>query len=61
MYIFDTSSFRVLRNYYPTRFVGLWERMDSAVAEGLVASTRECRRELLEQLSEKWLLDLGQA
>ena len=57
MYVFDTSSLRVLRNYYPQRFIRLWEHVEAAVASGLVISVRECRRELLEQLAEKWLID----
>jgi hypothetical protein len=57
MYVFDTSSLRVLRNYYPHRFLHLWEHVEAAVASGVVKSVRECRRELLEQVTEKWLVD----
>jgi len=56
MYVFDTSSLRVLRNYYPSRFVNLWANVDIAVGSGVITSTRECRRELLDQLAEPWLL-----
>jgi hypothetical protein len=57
VYVFDTSSLRVLRNYYPTRFVTLWQHVEAAVSSQLIVSTRECRRELLEQLAEQWLID----
>ena len=56
MYVLDTSSLRVLRNYYPERFPGLWVQVDDAIATGLISSVRECRRELLEQLAEEWLI-----
>ncbi len=56
MYVFDTSSLRILRNYYPTRFVRLWQSVEDAIASGLVISTKECRLELLGQLHEEWFV-----
>lgn len=58
-FVIDTSSFRVLRNYYPEQFPTFWEFFDAEVEERSVTSTREVRRELEDQLTEKegWLLD----
>ena len=57
MYVFDTSSFRVLRNYYRGNFPSFWERFDSFVKAGEVISVREVRNELKQLLSEGWLND----
>lgn len=46
MYVFDTSSFVVLKNYYPARFATLWQRLDAMVAAGELISVREVLREL---------------
>ena len=45
-YVFDTSSFSVLGNYYPERFPSFWEKFDQAVTAGTIISVREVRREL---------------
>lgn len=57
MYVFDTSSFRVLRNYYPGTFQSFWQLFDAFVKDGEVISVREVRNELRQQLSEGWLND----
>lgn len=44
--VFDTSSLIVLEHYFPETFPSFWERFDALVAEGIVVSTREVRREL---------------
>ena len=45
-YVFDTSSFSVIGNYYPEQFPTFWEKFDRAVADGTITSVREVRREL---------------
>jgi hypothetical protein len=49
MYVFDTSPLSALfKNYYRRRFPTLWNRFDGLVAEGLILSTREVRRECMD-------------
>ncbi len=55
IYIFDTSSLRVLENYYPDRFPTFWERFRSALESGSVRSVREVLNELQRQASKDWL------
>ena len=55
-YVFDTSSFSVFQNYYPSQFPGLWRRLDSEVQGGRIISVREVRREL-ESLNRAKHLD----
>ena len=45
-YVFDTSSFSVIGNYYPERFPTFWEKFDQAATVGTIISVREVRREL---------------
>ena len=45
-YVFDTSSFRVIGNYYPEQFPTFWEKFDQAATAGTIISVREVRREL---------------
>lgn len=45
-YVFDTSSFRILRHYYPNRFPSVWAGLDELVASGQIISTREVFNEL---------------
>lgn len=53
MYILDTSSFRVLGNYYPDIFPTFWTQLAQAVSDGEVGSVRETRKELeLQDASE---------
>jgi len=54
-YLFDSSSIRVLNNYYAERFPSFWQRFDEAVADGRVLSVREVYHELGFQLSGKWI------
>jgi len=51
-YVFDTSSLRVLRNFYPQRFPSFWELFEAQVVSGEVISVREVRRELDIQLEQ---------
>lgn len=45
-FVFDTSSFRILRHYYPNRFPSVWTGLEDLVAGGEVVSTREVFNEL---------------
>ncbi len=45
-YVFDTSSFRELNHYYPTRFPTFWKEFEGLVANGRLISVREVRGEL---------------
>ena len=54
-YIFDTSSLRVLGNYYPDRFPMFWERFEAAIEAGTVRSVREVFNELQRQSTNVWL------
>jgi hypothetical protein len=45
-FIFDTSSFRVLGNYYPDRFPTFWKRFTESIAVGHVLSVKEVFNEL---------------
>ncbi len=46
IYVFDTSSFVVLKNYYPNTFPTLWEQLNDLVDTGNIISVREVRTEL---------------
>ena len=45
-FLFDTSSFRVLENYYPDRFPSFWDKFNELTSSGDVCSVREVYREL---------------
>jgi hypothetical protein len=45
-FVFDTSSFRVLRHYYPNRFPSVWGELEQLVTNGDLLSTREVLNEL---------------
>jgi len=57
VYVFDTSSLRVLRNYYPETFPSFWGLFDGLVNDGQVISVREVRNELRRQVTKGWLSD----
>ena len=46
-YVFDTSSFSVIGNYYPEQFPTFWEKFDQAATAGTIISVREVRREMV--------------
>ncbi|MBX7184409.1 MAG: DUF4411 family protein [Vicinamibacteria bacterium] len=46
IYVFDTSSFRVLKNFYPPRFPTLWRNVGSMIEAEQLISVREVSREL---------------
>ena len=45
-YVFDTSSFSVIGNYYPQQFPTFWENFNQAVIVRDIISVREVYREL---------------
>src|SRR5689334_3299686 len=55
-FIFDTNSFRVVGNYYPSQFPSFWERFGSAVEKKDVLSVREVYSELVNQIKDDWLV-----
>lgn len=46
IYIVDTSSFSVFRNYYPSAFPSFWEGVNALVEDGTIRSVREVFNEL---------------
>lgn len=46
MYVFDTSSFSALFKFYPKIFTSLWDKVNSAVADGHIISVSESYTEL---------------
>lgn len=41
VYVFDSNSFGVLKNFYPAAFPTFWEHFDVLVDDGRVLSVRE--------------------
>jgi hypothetical protein len=56
VYVFDTSSFRVLGNYFPQRFPSFWKLFDTSVLKGEIISPREVYNELRGQVNKPHLL-----
>lgn len=62
IYIIDTSSLSVLKNYYPQRFPSFWAKLDCLVETGRLRSVREVKREIARLDSEhvgEWLKQQG--
>lgn len=57
VYIFDSSSFRVLNHYFPERFPTFWTKFDEATSGGTIVSVREVRRELDRQVVSQHVQD----
>ena len=55
MYIFDTSSFATLGNYYPSVTPTIWKRVDTLADNGDLTSVREAFRELDKKCHEEHL------
>ncbi|MCH7746139.1 MAG: DUF4411 family protein [Chloroflexi bacterium] len=53
IYVFDTSSFRVLGNYFPQSFPSFWRNFNDAVSSGKIISVREVYNELDNQVNVK--------
>ncbi len=45
-YVFDTGAFIVLKNYYPSTFSSLWNKLDTLAGNGTIVSVREVFNEL---------------
>jgi hypothetical protein len=63
IYVFDTSSFIQVESYYPEIFRSVWKKIDEAVEDGTLISTKEVLKEILRgQLSPhflQWLRENG--
>jgi len=46
IYVLDTNSLSVFKNYYPSRFPSLWTNLDAMAAGGTIVSVREAFNEL---------------
>ncbi len=46
IFIVDTSSFSVFRNYYPSAFPSFWEGVNALVEDGTIRSVKEVFNEL---------------
>ena len=46
IYIFDTSSLKVFKNFYPAHFPSLWEKFNDSVLNGQYISVKEVRQEI---------------
>lgn len=57
LYVFDSGSIRVLRNYYPRRFPSFWRNLEDAIKADSVISVREVFNELEDLLSGHPLWD----
>jgi len=49
IYVFDSSSFRVINHYFPERFPSFWKLLDEYVLKGQIISVREVYNELERQ------------
>ena len=57
IYVFDSNSFGVLKNFYPGVFGGFWEQFDELVAAGRLLSVREVERELSRREDSEHLVE----
>ncbi|CAO5061011.1 DUF4411 family protein [Microcystis aeruginosa] len=57
VYIFDTSSFKVLGNYFPKSFPTVWQKIDLLVSEGKLQSVREVLKEVEYGNNKQFVLD----
>lgn len=55
VYVFDSNSFGVLKNFYPAAFPTFWEHFDALVDDGRVVSVREVRKELVRRSDSEHL------
>ncbi|TVQ25647.1 MAG: DUF4411 family protein [Leptolyngbya sp. DLM2.Bin15] len=46
IYVFDTNSLSVLKNFYPANFPSFWQKWNELVSNGVILSVREVKREL---------------
>lgn len=57
VYVFDTSSFRVLNHYFPQRFPSFWINFNTHTSSGKIISVREVYNELVLQGIKPHLTD----
>lgn len=46
IYVFDTNSLSVLKNFYPESFPSFWRQWEELVSDGTITSVQEVKREL---------------
>lgn len=56
-YVVDTSTFIVLKNYYPGTFATLWAHIDALAADGTLVSVREVFNELQNSNENDFIRD----
>jgi len=57
VYIFDTSSFRVMDHYFPDHFPSFWQDFEASIQNGEILSAREVFNELIKQGIRPHLLE----
>ena len=57
IYVLDSNSFGVLKNFYPKVFATFWDHFDALVSEGRVTSVREVRKELSRREDSPHLIE----
>ena len=57
LYVFDTSSFIVLENYYPERFPSFWSQLAALAAANRLQSVSEVWKELNRDNTRDFLVD----
>ena len=57
IYVIDTNSLTVLKNFYPATFATLWTELDGMVASGELVSVEEVRNEAVRRTDSLHLLD----
>ena len=59
IYVIDTSSFNVLKNYYPEVFPTLWANLDKLIEKDRLISVKEALRECDDKIDsdhlQKWI------
>jgi hypothetical protein len=57
LYVFDTSSFIVLENYYPDRFPSFWSQLTALATANRLQSVSEVWKELNRDNTRDFLMD----
>jgi hypothetical protein len=57
VYVFDTSAFIVLENYYPDSFPSVWENLGALAAADRLLSVSEVWKELNRENTREFLVD----
>lgn len=60
IYVFDTCSLSILKNYYQDVFQSVWQCLGTLIASGSAISTREVAREMANGQPVTWLDSLLQ-